>query len=291
MRRPDFRILIRRGLRKVRVFRDWVNTYLITNEKEGVSSRGYKLVGGAYATDRKMLKGKYEERETEIIERLLKENDIFVDVGANIGIYTCLARFLGKPAIAIEPQPRNLKYLYTNLASNGWKDTEVHPLGLSDRPGSLPLYGATGPSASLVRGWAGISKRIRQTIAVTTMDALLGERFAGKRIMIKIDVEGAEYQVLLGARRTAGRSPSPVWIMEISLGEYYPEGINPHFAATFDFFWGQGYEARLADAALTPVSPEDVRRWVTAGRTDTGLINYVFMNESGRRLSPPTSPA
>lgn len=268
-----------RPLKKLRVFRDWIHTYLLTSKKKAVCPLGFKFVSGSYAENRRMQLGKYEKEGTDIIKRLLAGADLFVDVGANIGIFSCLARSMGKPAIAVEPQPRNLKYLYENLMMNGWNDTEVYPLGLSDKQGLSALYGASGPSASLVEGWAGQSKRFKQLIPVTTMDALLKRRFEGKNLLIKIDVEGAEYQVLLGAQKTMSLAPPPVWFVEIYLREHFPMGINPNYAVTFELFWSRGYKAYLTDKKMSPVLEQDVRRWAMAGHTDMRIRNYIFIHE------------
>lgn len=274
-----YRSLNRGQLRKLQIFRDWFNTYVFTLKKEKLSPLGFKLVVGSYAANRQMQDGNYETEETNIIKKLLAEADVFVDVGANIGIYTCLARSLGKPSLAVEPQPRNLKLLYANLIINGWSDTEVYPLGLSKDYGLMPLYGASGPSASLVQGWAGYSKRFKQVIPLMTMDGLLGNRFMGKKLLIKIDVEGAEYEVMCGAQKTIDLVPRPTWFVEICLGEYLPNGINPNFEKIFDLFWKRNYKALLADSKLTPVIPGDINRWIKSGHTDTGIINYIFIPE------------
>jgi hypothetical protein len=52
----------------------------------------------------------------------------------------------------------------------------------------------------------------QRKIALSTMDILLGDRFEGKRIFIKIDVEGVEHAVLCGAGRTMSLDPKPTWV-------------------------------------------------------------------------------
>ena len=237
---------------------------------------GFKLVSGNYAANRAMLAGEFETEETNVIRQHLSGAEIFVDVGANIGLYACLARSAGKYVIAIEPQTRNLEYLYASLSLNGWADIEVYPLALGDGHGLVSLYGASGPSASLLAGWAKYSKRHRQLVPLTTLDTLIGNRFAGKKLLIKVDVEGAEYAVLRGAQTTLAMSPRPTWMVEICLNEFHPSGLNPNYAATFETFWKHGYEVRTADKRDRVITSADISSWVAAGQSSLGVFNYIF---------------
>jgi FkbM family methyltransferase len=166
---------------------------------EIVTAEGFRLVTGLHPAYRLMREGKFEVEETKIISNLLPRVDAFIDVGANLGYYACLALHMRKPVIAFEPQSHNLRILYKNMFLNGWeKEIEIVPMALSDRPGLLTLYGASGPSASLVMGWDGYSSRFKKTVPVSTLDNILGGRLENQRLLIKVDVEGAEYQVLRG---------------------------------------------------------------------------------------------
>jgi FkbM family methyltransferase len=59
---------------------------------------------------------------------MLLNSDVFIDRGANIGLYTCLAQSLGKRTVSFEPQPINLEFLFTNLTNNGWHHAEIIPI-------------------------------------------------------------------------------------------------------------------------------------------------------------------
>jgi FkbM family methyltransferase len=239
------------------------------------------LCAPGFRPNTQMQEGAFEPDELEQIQELLRKSDRLIDAGANVGWYTCVARHAGRPAVAIEPQRLNLDCLYQTLELNGWSDTEVVPAGLAETPGVRTLYGASGPGASLVPGWAGYLSTARQTISVTTLDALLHGRFLDERLLIKIDVEGAEYEVLRGAALTLRRMPRPSWFVEICLREYHPGG-NPNFAATFELFRAAGYDTYLADRMRTPVTSEDVHRWVEAGHSDSGVINYLFTERAAQ---------
>ena len=262
---------------KKHIFSDFCNTYIFKSKHEVSTPYGFTLVSRNYIANRMMLQGTFETDEAATIKSHIKEADVFVDVGANIGYYTCLARSLSKYVVAFEPQAQNLECLYASLNKNGWSDTEIFPLGLGHSPGLLTLYGASGPSASLVKGWADYPRRFKKVIPVNTMDNLLCERFEGKKLFIKIDVEGAEYDVLKGAIKTLTMSPRPTWFIEICLSEFHPGKLNPNYADTFNLFWKHGYEVRLANKENQLITDADIRKWLADKKTNTGEFNYLFI--------------
>ena len=112
-------------------------------------------LGFLFTGDRGMMDGRFEAEETAFVREHLRDADVFINIGANIGYYTCLALQDNKPAVAVEPMPRNLRCLYHNIALNGWQErVEVFPLALGAKPGLMEIYGG-GTTASLVKGWSG----------------------------------------------------------------------------------------------------------------------------------------
>jgi FkbM family methyltransferase len=198
----------------------------------------------------------------------------FIDVGANVGFFSCLAASLGAGVIAVEPHPLNLRTLYKNLLINDFNEVEVYPIALSDTCGVSSLFGG-GQGASLLSGWGQIRSNYITPIALNTLDNILIGRFEGERLVIKIDTEGNEFRVLRGAQNTLVRRPSPVWFVEIGLCENFGDSINPNFAAIFDLFWSNGYEASSVEADRA-VLPADVSRWISNRRRDFGYINFLF---------------
>ncbi len=264
---------------KYHLFKDWWGTRVWTRTTEVTTPLGFKLTSGFHPAYQLMRTGKFEVEETAVITRLLEQVDRFVDIGANLGYYSCLALQHGKPVVAFEPQAQNLQCLFQNLIANGWQDqAEVFPIALSEKPGLLTLYGASGPSASLLKDWAGYSSRYQKTVAVSTLDNILAGRFAGERLFIKIDVEGAEFQVLRGAMETLSRATKPIWIMEVCLQEFHPGGRNPDFENVFSLFFRNGYRAYTAAQVPELVSQEMVQRWARDNLTGSGTFNYVFID-------------
>lgn len=260
------------------LFKDWWGTKVWKKTSEVTTPLGFKLRSGFHPAYELMRIGQFEVEETEHLCRLLADADCFVDIGANLGYYTCLALSRGKPVIAFEPQAQNLHCLFQNLISNGWQDgVEVFPVALGARPGLLTLYGASGPSASLVKNWAGYSPRHHQLVPVSTLDNVLGSRLPDRRLLIKIDVEGAEYQVLSGAHATLARKLKPMWLLEVCLHEFHPQGANPDYLAIFRLFWENGYQAYTATRTPALVTQGDVDRWLKDKFCDSGTFNYLFV--------------
>jgi len=157
---------------------------------------------------------------------------------------------------------------------------EIFPVGLGEAPGILTLYGASGPSASLVSGWAGYSNKYRQMIPINTLDTFLSGRYTDNAMAIKIDVEGAEFHVLKGAIDTLNRKRKPTWFLEICLDQFHPDSLNKNFLETFQLFFDSGYDAIIADKENTAVSIEDVRNRVKNRSTGHSEFNYVFAPSS-----------
>lgn len=220
------------------------------------------------------MSGDFESAEIGKMLELLGPADVLIDIGANVGFYSCLARHMNKHVLSFEPCRSNLDLLFRNLEANQWSDVEVFPLGLSDHATVLPLYGA-GTSASLVNEWADQSSLHVNHIPVTTLDLVLGERFTDKRVVIKMDVEGAELGVLRGAEKLLSRSNRPVWMVEVCFDEHHPAGRNPDFGDVFECFWRQGYKAFTVEENRS-VERDDVERWLRQGDRDFGSHNYLF---------------
>lgn len=232
--------------------------------------------GFTLAGDPTMARDDYEVDEANAFLELLDSHEAVIDIGANVGFYSCLAASRGKDVISFEPSARNLKYLYRNLWQNRFHQVEVFPLGLANRTGLMQLYGFGGIS-SLVRGWAQADEDRFTIIPVTSLDMAIADRFGGRRLLIKIDVEGFELEVLAGARRTLELTPKPTWMLEILLTvETVPGGVNTRFSEAFDLFWSHNYQCRKLNSTLDLVRPEDVRRWTAEGQMDDETRNFLF---------------
>jgi FkbM family methyltransferase len=129
--------------------------------------------------------------------------DLFLDIGANLGLYSCvlLKNALVPHAILFEPDRRNRVHLRANLLINGVLDrVEIHPVALGDAPGRLRLV--PGPEADI-----GLSQIVEDgrgadgyEVEVARLDDLIA--VAGRTLAVKIDVERYERKALAGMART-----------------------------------------------------------------------------------------
>jgi FkbM family methyltransferase len=129
---------------------------------------------------------------------------VFLDVGAHIGLYTCILMKNGlvPRAILFEPDRRNRAYLHANLLINGLlsENVEIHELALGAEPGRFRLV--PGPEQNL-----GLSQIVEQSdtqegydVDIVRLDDLIA--LSGKTLAIKIDVERYERKALAGMTRT-----------------------------------------------------------------------------------------
>jgi FkbM family methyltransferase len=117
----------------------------------------------------------------------LRRNELFVDVGANIGTYALWAAAQGATAVAVEASPKATRLLRENIRLNPYP-ISVQECAASSRGGNGRFTSGAGP-----RGKLSNSGEIE--VQRCTLDALIGSRVARG---VKIDVEGAELEVLKG---------------------------------------------------------------------------------------------
>jgi FkbM family methyltransferase len=150
--------------------------------------------------------GQSQEIELKFLKTLVKPGDRVLDIGANRGTYTYpLSKLVGihGKVIAFEPLPDYYKYLKD--AFDNKKNVEVHNLALSDQAGETVLYLPFLAQLEMP-GYATLEKITGQfkelIIKTQTLDSLEIKDID----FIKIDIEGHEYNFLLGALATLKNS-------------------------------------------------------------------------------------
>lgn len=199
--------------------------------------------------------GVYESELTTRLARSAREGGLLVDVGANAGYFSLIWAALN-PAnhvLAFEASPRNVAILGENIEMNGLTERiHLHALALGKDKGMLPFN--LGPEEQT--GWGGITLEATETsieVPVERLDNLIGDDV--QIDVMKVDVEGADTWVIMGAEKLLRNKQVKVLYYEQNKTRLRQLGINENDAA--EYLATLGYRAR-------PVSPvaADIVDWV-----------------------------
>lgn len=220
------------------------------------------------------LYGSYELPSVRFIRRVVKPGDVVVDVGAQIGYITLAMATLapGKVTVhAFEPEPLNIQRLRNNIALNPGVDVRIVEKAVSDSNGAIRLYLSKDHNAgthSTISGGTNVSDDYVEIPAVTLDTYVRDQNIAALRLM-KIDVEGGEYEVIKGAHETL-TSLRPIVLMELSDALQESRGFSTvEFKKLMKQF---GYSAYTIadDGGLVPSSDEQRH----------AMDNVVFLHDS-----------
>lgn len=157
-------------------------------ENHFVETKGIQISYRPGTTDIKVLeevirKNVYEHQSLGL---RIEPNDIWLDLGGNIGVFSLLCISKGAFPITYEPEPENIRMCQQN-------GIEVVPLAVSVTNGSVPLYVCNGEYNKYQHTLC--KKRGRKTIMVETVsfDSLISD---GTVTAVKMDIEGAEIAIL-----------------------------------------------------------------------------------------------
>jgi FkbM family methyltransferase len=144
----------------------------------------------------RVLLSTYEREQTALFRREVRSGHVVFDVGAHAGYYTLLASALVGPTgkvFAFEPESRNYRMLEKQVAINRCSNVALSPSAVSDSNGFARFARGTGS------GTGHLSDSGAFSVPVLRLDEFAAEQGVTPT-HVKIDVEGAEMQVLAGAR-------------------------------------------------------------------------------------------
>lgn len=170
-------------------------------------------------------RGEFEKDEIEIIRKYVKKDDVVLDIGANIGYHTIVLSDLVGTAgkvYSVEPFSKNFQLLKKNISCNSL--TNVFPdkicLGEAKKETRVRIYQDYAYN-SILNVSRNRSLGISETVKMDTLDNFAAAKRLNRLDFIKMDVEGYEYKILLGAAKVLDRF-RPVILCEIFL-----ENIKP----------------------------------------------------------------
>ncbi len=172
-------VVLRYGARSFKLARPWD------------SSVGVGLVLNGVAN--------YEPETTRLFTQLVQRSQSLVDIGANIGTFTAVAKCVN-PAIkvwAFEPESKLYSLLTDTICANAWNDVFAEQMALSDSDGTTDLFVWGESEASLNPGFR--PGAVKHTCQTRRLDAYCAERAITSIDLIKIDTESTEPQVFSGS--------------------------------------------------------------------------------------------
>lgn len=178
------------------------------------------------------------------LERLCEADMTVLDIGTNLG-YTAL--MMAKKAtfgkvIGFEPDPQNFELCQRNLRSNNLTNLEVHNIGL----GASAMSATIETRVAFNRGGNRINENASDGVLVQVhaLDEYVSTLGIDRVDLIKIDVEGYEFQVLKGAEQTI-RSHKPILFIEVDDSNLKDQGASAE--TLIAFIKSLGYAIKDAD--------------------------------------------
>jgi len=197
-----------------------------------------------------IVRGTLEPPVQEALRRLLAPGDVFYDIGANVGFFTLVgARLVGPEGrvVAFEPVPWCARAVGRNIELNGFAHAQIQQRAVGAADGRARLLVVGEASWSHLES-TGRHADVRDEIdvEVVSIDSLVGAGTIPPPDVLKIDTEGAELQVIEGARETIARH-GPAIVCEL-------HDTNAAFVALMDEL---GYAATNLDgpAAVLDAGP------------------------------------
>ncbi len=207
---------------------------------------------------RAVLNGGFETTETRFVEGFVQREMTVLDIGAHHGYYTLLMSHRVGPhgrVIAFEPSPRERKFLQRHLRLNRCKNVSVETCALASYEGEAELFVVEGVEM-------GCNSLRRPNVNAATTNIRVPVRSLGECLQrlgvqqvnfIKMDVEGAELEVLQGASQLLQGESRPVILSEVQEIRTQPWGY--HAREIIDLLKQHDYEwfQPQPDGSLKPV--------------------------------------
>jgi FkbM family methyltransferase len=150
--------------------------------------------------------GTYEPNTLNVLRRLLRDGDTFIDVGANAGVVSLAAsRWVGTGRVfSIEPSAREFRRLNDAIERNHMSNITTFRLAVGSRSGDVALHVAADAHGGLntLGGhfpYEGVETLRTETVAAMTLDEFVARHAIDTVAAVKLDIEGAEGEALAGA--------------------------------------------------------------------------------------------
>lgn len=210
-----------------------------------IGEEGVRIeLGTDFVTRDVLFRGAWEPEETGLLRSLTPAGGVFLDVGANIGYFTLLAsRWVGSAGLvyALEPVRATYARLMRNVALNDVTNVRAFKLGAARAAGTAEIALASDAGHSHLVAGSDVPA-CGEAITLTTVDAFVARERLQRLDVLKVDVEGADFEVILGASETLAMF-RPAVLMEVELLTRFGTSVDD----VKRFFHGLGYETELLE--------------------------------------------
>lgn len=175
-----------------------------------------------------MINGHFECGSEKLFCSLLKPGMTVLDLGANLGIYTLHALKAGCEVYSFEPLPRIYEILGQNIKANGFADigkAHLYNCAVSSKNGTAEFFYVKQMSGHSNMYGSEFDSDKSITVQVVSVDDCLKEIHHVD--IVKIDVEGAEYDALHGMSRILSENPKIKILIEFAPGHIVRAGMAP----------------------------------------------------------------
>ena len=196
----------------------------------------------------------FEPYTTEVIKQNISNGDLVMDIGANIGYFTLIMakgiKENGK-VFSFEPEPKNFELLKKNVEINNYSNVILEKKAIGNKTGIAKLYLADRKNNIFHSGMHRIFRsdlvsQISNPVSINIIkldDYLQDLKFIKKIRLIKIDVEGAEFDVLKGMSKILDENKGIKIVMEFSSENLEDYGSNP--SDVMDFLINKGFKLSI----------------------------------------------
>lgn len=170
----------------------------------------------------------YDVVMVQLLRRLLRPGDVYVDAGANLGLFTMLAaRQVGPTGsvFAFEPVPSTFERLSEHVSRNELIHVTALPKACGSEPGEATIH----LFADAPIGHASLAELDNKTVSQATKVEVvrIDDVVDRPAKFVKVDVEGAEWGAVKGAERVLTANARPHIVMEVNVGAAAAFGHHP----------------------------------------------------------------
>jgi len=165
--------------------------------------------------------GEYEAATNKVLAQYVKKNDVVIEAGANLGSETLLlSKLVGNGTVyGFEPNPHTFERLGMNVSINNLANVKIFDCALGEKNGNIDfnIYPKDfcNPGMSSKYMETAITQKI--TVAQKTIDSFVAENRVEKVDFLKMDIQGAEMDLLMGAANTIGKHHPTIFLEALAI--------------------------------------------------------------------------